>query len=315
MNPVQSKSRRRSNMSTNTVTMDNPIAEGALLIASCIVESSSNPIQPPSGWTEAARSTANNEITQFYKIAGADEPVEHEFVIGSNESSAVAIVEYPPVDMVTVMASLAVSEHSSGVSKSIGPTGALTQNNALIVLSGATSRDNVVFNNLSPGFGAPIIQENNAQSIFIASKMVTDGAAQSASFEFSGASAVRRAASLVAYAVAPPDNGGGEPDPDPDPDPEETVGIRISGLRNPNEDTLVASASNVRVKIWFGSDTGAEDVLISSASISSGELEIDLSGQGSPPDVDDAYTLTADWTQSGNPRYFRTTGQIIDLEA
>jgi hypothetical protein len=91
-----------------------------------------------------------------------------------------------------------------------------------------------------------------------------------------------------------------------------TPGIRISDIKEPNiSNQLIASASGVRLKLWFNkADTGAEDLLVTDATITAGVLELPIATGVNLLDfvVGEAY-----WTQSGASRFFRIDTSVIDL--
>jgi len=93
-------------------------------------------------------------------------------------------------------------------------------------------------------------------------------------------------------------------------------GITITGIKEPNEsDTLVTGVTNAVVKAWYGSppsDTGAEDELLTAQSISEGSMTPELGLASVGNDV----ILVVKWDAgSGETKFFRTTGTIIDLDA
>jgi hypothetical protein len=95
------------------------------------------------------------------------------------------------------------------------------------------------------------------------------------------------------------------------------LGITITDIKEPNAaDALVGSSvsvSNARVKVWYGSnDTGAEDEIHTGQTITSGGLEVELTGGT----INGEFVATVDWDAGGGEtKYFRTTGTIVDLDA
>jgi len=91
-------------------------------------------------------------------------------------------------------------------------------------------------------------------------------------------------------------------------------GIRLTGIKEPNEsDALVTGVSNARARVWLdGIDEGAEDHLADTLSITAGAMDIPVPGSS----LTDTPIVNGDWDAgSGETKYFRTTGTIIDLDA
>jgi hypothetical protein len=90
-----------------------------------------------------------------------------------------------------------------------------------------------------------------------------------------------------------------------------TLGITITGIKEPNEaDTLVASVTTARVKVWYGSDdTGAEDELHVNQTITNGALEVELT-DGT---VDAAAIVEVMWTVGTERKLFITDTTVVDI--
>lgn len=96
-------------------------------------------------------------------------------------------------------------------------------------------------------------------------------------------------------------------------------GIVITDIKEPNEsDALVGSGgtsvTNARVRVWVGSDdTAAAKYELTDETITDGEMTLTLNTNET---INDPVIASVDWDAgSGETKYFRTTGNIIDLDA
>ena len=101
----------------------------------------------------------------------------------------------------------------------------------------------------------------------------------------------------------------------PLPGPEENLGLKIEGIKEPNEaNALVTGVTNARVKVWLGSDnTGEEDALRNDQTIGGGHMEVDLDALDGFF-LNDTVTVEVMWTVGTERKLFITETTVVDLE-
>ena len=96
---------------------------------------------------------------------------------------------------------------------------------------------------------------------------------------------------------------------------EEDLGIKIEGIKEPNEaDTLVTGVSNARVKVWIGTnDSDWEDDIRSNRVIENGTLEVPVFLEDGFS-LNDTVTVEVMWTVGTERKLFITETTVVDLE-
>jgi hypothetical protein len=88
-----------------------------------------------------------------------------------------------------------------------------------------------------------------------------------------------------------------------------------------NADTQVADDTDVTILMWqsatLPSTAVAPDYVVTGADLSSGTIEVDLSGEDTPPSVDDVYSGFAYWTRADSsvPAFRFINVTVVDLDA
>jgi len=280
------------------------IVAGELLVLFVKHQHTAYSLQTPSGWTKSFASTDTYERTTVWtKIAAGDEGAEVTFQwTGATNFRSVGIALAIADWHGTIATGLEISSFVTDSANPPSLSESWPEDSILwLAYAGFSTSDGTI--TAPTNYTTNLVQIQNTisnatsrQTIGVSWRSTTGVSSEDPglfTYDGTGGGFVEG----LTLAVRPLDNGN--------------LGLTITGIKEPNEaDTLVASVTTARVKVWYGSDdTGAEDELYDNQTITNGSLTVDLSGGT----VDAAAIVEVMWTVGTERKLFITDTTVVDL--